>query len=177
MCHKTWAYKAKAAVRQQQWWVRSCWCFTVIEVILVSAKLLLYLCIKVFIVENLVIAQKTVPALELLRLRGAQCGRLGAALLTTDQPRQDHYHQTHAYRNKKAARYINSHLFNVCGRVFFLLWSALYLAQFLVLINIILASKTLELNAFFCMNNVSKRDISSSSTFLFHASLNSSSLR
>ena len=67
-----------------------------------------------------------------------------------------------AYRNKRAARCINS-LFDVCC-IFLLLWSALYLARFLLLINIILALKRLELNAFFCMNNAGKRHV------VFHVS-------
>lgn len=49
-------------------------------------------------------------------------------------------------QRKRAAKYINSHLFNVCGCIIQLLWSAL--TRFLFLINIILALKRLELNAF-----------------------------
>lgn len=105
-------------------------------------------------------AWKTVPELALLLEHSV------GALVQHHwlQINLDHYHQTDAYRSEKAAKCINSSLYNVGGRKFFLLWSALYLTRFLLLINIILPLKRLELNAFFCMNNVSKRHV------VFHVS-------
>ena len=70
----------------------------------------------------------------------------GCSSHDSDQPRFTHYHQTRAHSCRNATRCISSHLFAVCGCIMFLLWSAL--ARFLSLINIILALKRLELNAF-----------------------------